>query len=90
MQLLETAINKYLALDPETPAKLAAFDGKAICLDVLVINRRFYLLPGKDQVRVRMNSNLLRGVVVDPDGRPVEGVYISAGFGEAVTSITGR
>lgn len=39
---------------------------------------------------VRMNSNLLRGVVLDGDGRPVEGVYVSAGFGEAVTGLDGH
>jgi hypothetical protein len=39
---------------------------------------------------VRMNSNLLRGVVIDGDGRPVEGVYVSAGFGESVTGLDGH
>ena len=43
MLLLEKAINDYIALDPEAPEKLIAFDGKWICIEVLGINRNIYL-----------------------------------------------
>jgi len=44
LSLLETAFNNYLALDPEAPEKLTAFDGKIICIDIRGLNKRIYLL----------------------------------------------
>jgi len=44
LSLLETAFNNYLALDPEAPEKLTAFDGKLICIDIRGLNKRIYLL----------------------------------------------
>ena len=41
--LLENAFNHYLALDPEAPDKLKAFDGRVICLDIRGTAKRIYL-----------------------------------------------
>ena len=38
----------------------------------------------------RMDARLLRGVVRDSDGRPVQGVYVASGYGQAVTGADGR
>ena len=43
MRPLEIAINKYIALDPEAPDKLQAFDDKVICLEITGLNKRLYL-----------------------------------------------
>ncbi len=49
---LETAINRYLALDPEVLDKLAQFDGKVIKLEITGINKTLYLLPGHTGIQV--------------------------------------
>lgn len=53
---------------------------------------RRYPLPENldDLLTVRMDSQILRGVVTDADGRPVPGVYVAAGYGQAVTDQGGR
>jgi ubiquinone biosynthesis protein UbiJ len=51
-KLLETALNKYLALDPEAPEKLQAFDGKIICIDIRGPNRKLYLLINDKRLTV--------------------------------------
>ncbi len=57
MLMLETAINRYLALDPEVQGKLAEFDGKVIKLEVSGINKSFYLFPGDSGIQVRVEYN---------------------------------
>lgn len=53
MQILESAINKYIALDPELPEKLAQFEGKTICLDITGLEKKLYLLPYDNRIEVR-------------------------------------
>lgn len=50
--LLSSAFNHYLALDPEAPDKLAAFDGKLICIDIKGPNARLYLSIEGNRVHV--------------------------------------
>ena len=52
LSLLETAFNNYLALDPEAPEKLTAFDGKLICIDIRGLNKRIYLLINDRKISV--------------------------------------
>ena len=52
LSLLETAFNNYLALDPEAPEKLTAFDGKVICIDIRGPNKRIYLLINGSKISV--------------------------------------
>jgi ubiquinone biosynthesis protein UbiJ len=54
-RLLETALNNYLALDPEAPEKLQAFDGKVICIDVRGPNKKLYLLINDNRITVSRN-----------------------------------
>lgn len=42
---LETACNKYLALDDDTLPKLASFEGKIIAIEILGINETIFLYP---------------------------------------------
>jgi len=44
LNLLASALNNYLALDPEAPEKLTAFDGKVICIDIRGPDKTIYLL----------------------------------------------
>ena len=44
--------------------------------------------PDGDVV-VRIEARFLRGEIVDPDGRPIAGVYVKSGFGESVTDRSG-
>jgi ubiquinone biosynthesis protein UbiJ len=55
--LLETALNSYLALDPEAPGKLQAFDGKVICIDVRGPDRKLYLLINDKRISVNLNHD---------------------------------
>lgn len=52
MFILESVINRYLALDPEMLEKLAAFDGKVIKLEMTGINRALYMLPNDSGIQV--------------------------------------
>ena len=52
LSLLETAFNNYLALDPEAPEKLTAFDDRIICIDIRGPNKRIYLLINGSKISV--------------------------------------
>lgn len=52
MLILETAINRYLALDPEMLGKLAQFNGKVIKLEMTGINKTLYMLPNESGIQV--------------------------------------
>lgn len=52
LNLLASALNNYLALDPEAPEKLSAFDGKVICIDIKGPNRTIYLLINGNRISV--------------------------------------
>jgi len=66
MLILETVINRYLALDPEMLDKMAAFSGKIIKLDIVGLNKELYLFPDARGVQVSMQydgeaDTILRG-----------------------------
>ncbi|MCB1876739.1 MAG: SCP2 sterol-binding domain-containing protein [Chromatiales bacterium] len=50
--LLETAFNRYLTLDPDAPVRLAALEGKVVCVQVEGLGLEFYLLPGVEGVHI--------------------------------------
>jgi len=52
LNLLASALNNYLALDPEAPEKLTAFDGKLICIDIKGPDRTIYLLINGNRISV--------------------------------------
>lgn len=43
---LEAALNRYLALDPAAMVRLAELHGQVICLEVLGLGLRVYVVPG--------------------------------------------
>ncbi len=51
--IIETALNQYLALDPEAPGKLQAFDSKVICLEISSLNKLLYLIVNDQKINVR-------------------------------------
>lgn len=55
MLILEAAINKYLALDPEAVDSLAEFSGKVIKMKITGINKSLYLLPDGKGIQVRLD-----------------------------------
>ena len=52
MLILESVINRYLALDPEMLGKLAEFNGKVIKLEMTGINKTLYMLPNEGGIQV--------------------------------------
>lgn len=63
---LQTAINKVLALDPELPDKLQAFEGKVIELQISGLRQSLFLLPHKGGIDIRRDHDaapdtILRG-----------------------------
>ena len=52
MLILESVINRYLALDPEMLGKLSEFDGKVIKLEMTGINKTLYMLPDESGIQV--------------------------------------
>lgn len=49
---LETALTRYLKLDPRALPRMAAMEGKIICLVLEPPGTRLFLLPGSDGVQV--------------------------------------
>lgn len=47
---LETACNRYLALDDEALPKLAAFEGKIIAIEITGFNQNIFLFPSADGI----------------------------------------
>ncbi len=52
MLIIESVINRYLALDPEVLDKLAQFSGKVIKLEITGINKALYIFPTDKGVQV--------------------------------------
>lgn len=50
--LLETALNRYLKLDPDTPTFLAPLAGKVIAVTVTPFNWTIFLCPAADKIQV--------------------------------------
>jgi ubiquinone biosynthesis protein UbiJ len=49
---LETACNKYLALDDETLPRFANFEGRVIAIEILAVNHTLFLFPSADGVMI--------------------------------------
>ncbi|MBE9563745.1 MAG: SCP2 sterol-binding domain-containing protein, partial [Proteobacteria bacterium] len=69
MLILETVINRYLALDPELLNKLADFEGKVVKLEITGINKELYMFPGARGIQVSAEHDgaadtVLRGAPV--------------------------
>jgi ubiquinone biosynthesis protein UbiJ len=47
---LETACNRYLALDDATLPKLSAFEGKIIAIEITGVNQTLFLFPSADGI----------------------------------------
>jgi len=52
MLIIESVINRYLALDPEILGKLADFNGKVIKLEMTGIDKTLYMLPNEGGIQV--------------------------------------
>jgi len=52
MLIVETVINRYLALDPEMLEKMDAFSGKVIKLEIIGINKALYMMPDSRGIQV--------------------------------------
>lgn len=52
MLIVETVINRYLALDPEMLDKLEAFSGKVIKLDIIGTDKVLYMMPDGKGIQV--------------------------------------
>ena len=52
MSALETALNKYLALDQNSGAFLAPLAGKVIALNIMPFNEIIYLCPAADSIQL--------------------------------------
>jgi ubiquinone biosynthesis protein UbiJ len=69
MLMLEIAINRYLALDPEMLDKLARFDGKVIKVEITGLNKNLYMFPDNKGIKVRTGHDgtvdtVLRGTPI--------------------------
>ncbi|MBE9567494.1 MAG: SCP2 sterol-binding domain-containing protein [Proteobacteria bacterium] len=52
MLLIETVVNRYLAMDPEVLEKLAAYSGKVIKLEVTDIKKDLFILPDASGLQI--------------------------------------
>lgn len=51
--VLELALNRFLALDPEAKPRLAEIEGRVLRIEVLGLGLELFLLPGDGAIRVR-------------------------------------
>ena len=51
-QWFETSLNQYLKLDPEMQQQLLPLQGKVLCIDVLGLNKQYYIFPSNGNVAV--------------------------------------
>ncbi|HCK82147.1 MAG TPA: SCP2 sterol-binding domain-containing protein [Candidatus Competibacter sp.] len=49
---LEAALNRYLALDPESLSRLASLEGKVIAVELVGLGQCFYMLADAGRIRV--------------------------------------
>ena len=57
-QTLQTVLNKALALDPELPSRLQAFEGKIIALEFTGVNQTVYILPREGGIEVKRHLDV--------------------------------
>ena len=69
--MFETAFNQYLALDPEAPEKLNAFDGKLICIEIRGPNKNIYLAVSGNRVTIIGSPAALFKLGVHRDAAPL-------------------
>ena len=55
IEILETAGNRLLRFDPESADKLARLEGKVFKLEIQVLDRVLYFLPGREGLRILEN-----------------------------------
>ena len=56
--MLEKVVNQYINLDPEAINKLATFKGKVLCVEVLGLNKQYYVIPEGDRVEIKSGSDI--------------------------------
>jgi ubiquinone biosynthesis protein UbiJ len=49
---LESAINRYLRLDPDAAARMAQLEGQCIALELRGLDIKLFILPGKQGIRL--------------------------------------
>ena len=49
---LESAINRYLRLDPDSNARMAALDGRCICIELVGLDLQLFIHPGEQGIRL--------------------------------------
>jgi len=64
MLIIESVINRYLALDPEVLEKLAELSGKVIKMELVGINKSIYMLPNESGIQVMMQCDELPDTVL--------------------------
>lgn len=64
MLILESVINRYLALDPETLEKLAKLSGKVIKMELVGVNKSIYMLPNETGIQVMMECDEVADTVL--------------------------
>lgn len=69
IEVLETGGNRLLRFDPETARKLARLEGRVFKLEVQVLNRVLYFMPGADGLRIRERWG--GGVDITLKGSPI-------------------
>jgi len=63
-QLLQDALNSYLALDPETPQRLNALQGKVVTIELLRVGFIFQLIFADDALKLKFDSSMPADTVI--------------------------
>ena len=58
MLWLDAMINRYLLLDPEIAQKISAFEGRVIAIELVGLNKKFYLFPqgGSEDTCIKLSE----------------------------------
>jgi len=64
LQLIQTALNTYLHLDPESPLRLQGLDGKVATIEFLPFHLRFQCVFADAKIRIQTDELLVSDVII--------------------------
>jgi len=88
MLIIESVINRYLALDPEALEKLAKLNGKVIEMELIGVNKSIYMLPNETGMQVMMQCDEMPDTVLR--GTPLSLFKMSMVSNVASLLLTGK
>ena len=85
---LESAINRYLQLDPDSAARMATLSGRCIGIDLRGLDLKLFIYPGEQGIRISDHSDTAADTVLS--GTPLGMVRLGLGKNTEKTLFSGE